>query len=101
MIFSDLARLMRPSMKTTSDLVASQAFAAPVALMSSSSDVLPPIRVYAFHDYVLCLLLTLFMHSIEDFYDNEYDISHVALIFYGNHLNSRTFVSGMSNMISR
>jgi hypothetical protein len=39
------------------------------------------------------------MHSIEDFYDDEYDISHVA--FYGNHLDSCTFVMGMSNVISR
>ena len=102
MISSDPARLGRPSAKTTSfDLVASEAFANPVALGSSSSDVLPQIRVYAFHDYVLCLLLTLFMHSIEDFYDDEYDVSHVASVFYGNHLDSRTFVMGMSNVISR
>jgi hypothetical protein len=32
-----------------------------------------PIHVYAIDDYVLCLLLTLFMHSKDYFYDNEYD----------------------------
>jgi hypothetical protein len=86
MISSDPARLGRPSAKTTSfDLVASEAFANPVALGSSSSDVLPQIRVYAFHDYVLCLLLTLFIYS-KDFYDDEYDVSQVASVFYGNHL---------------
>jgi hypothetical protein len=100
MISSDPARLGRPSTKTTSNLVASEAFADPVALWSFSSDVLPPIRLYAFHDYVLCLLLTLFMYSIEDFYDDEYDVSHVASVFYGNHLNSHTFVTGISNVIS-
>jgi hypothetical protein len=100
MISSDRACLGRPSTKTNSDRVASDAFADPVALGSSSSGVLPPIHVYAFHDYVLCLLLTLFMHSIEDFYDYEYDVSHVASIFYCNHLDSRTFVTGMSNVIS-
>jgi hypothetical protein len=78
--------------------VDSEAFADPVALGSSSSDVLPPIRVYAFHDFVLYLLLTLFIHSIEDFYDDKYDVSHVASIFYGNHLDSRTFVTRMSNV---
>jgi hypothetical protein len=51
----------------TFDLVASKAFTDPMALGSSSSDVLPSTRVYAFHDYVLCLLLTLFMHFIVDF----------------------------------
>jgi hypothetical protein len=86
MISSNMARLGRPSTKTTSDLVALEAFADPIALRSSSSDVLPLIHVYAFHDYVLCLLLTLFMHSLKDFYDDEYDASHVALGFYGNHL---------------
>jgi hypothetical protein len=70
-------------------------------LGSSSSDVLPPIHVYAFHDSVLCLLLTLFMYSIEDFYDDEYDISHVTSVFYGNHLNLCTFLTAMSNVISR
>jgi hypothetical protein len=40
------------------------------------------------------------MHSIEDFYDDEYNVSHVALVFYGNHLDSRTFVTEMSNVIS-
>jgi hypothetical protein len=92
---------VRPLTKTTSDLVALEGFADPLALGSSSSDVLPPIHVYAFHDYVLCLLLTLFMHSIEDFYDDEYDVYHVALVFYGNHLDSHTFVIGMPNVISR
>jgi hypothetical protein len=87
-------------MKTTTDLVALEAFADLVALGLSSSDVLPPICVYTFHDYVLCLLLTLFMHSIEDFYDEEYDVSHVASVFYGNYLDSHTFVMGMSNVIS-
>jgi hypothetical protein len=81
MISSDLAYLERPSTKTTSDLVASEAFADPVALGSSSSDVLLSICVYVFHDYVLCLLFTLFMHSIDDFYDDEYDVSHVASVF--------------------
>ena len=32
-----------------------------------------PIHVYAIDDYVLCLLLTLFMHSSDDFYDDKYD----------------------------
>jgi hypothetical protein len=32
-----------------------------------------PIYVYAIDDYVLFLLLTLFMHSNDDFYDDEYD----------------------------
>jgi hypothetical protein len=32
-----------------------------------------PIHVYAINDYVLCLLLTLFMHSSDVFYDDEYD----------------------------
>jgi hypothetical protein len=41
------------------------------------------------------------MHSIEEFYDEEYDVSHVASVFYGNHLDSCTFVMGMSNVISR
>jgi hypothetical protein len=100
MFSSDLARLGRPSTKTTSDLVALEVFADPVALGSSSSDVLPPIRVYVFHDYVLYLLLTLFMHSIDYFYDDKYNVSHVALVFYGNHMDSRTFVTGMSNVIS-
>jgi hypothetical protein len=71
MVSFDPACLGRPSTKTTADLVASEAFADPVALGSSSSDVLPPIHVYAFHNYVLCLLLTLFIHSFEDFYDDE------------------------------
>jgi hypothetical protein len=71
-----------------------------VALGSSSSNVLSPIRVYGFHDYVLWLLLTLFMHYIEDFYDDEYDVFHVASVFYGNHLDSHTFITKMSNMIS-
>jgi hypothetical protein len=31
------------------------------------------IHVYAIDDYVLCLLLTLFMHSGDNFYDDEYD----------------------------
>jgi hypothetical protein len=75
-------------------------FADPVALGPSSSDVLPPIRVYGLHDFVLCLLLILFMHSIEDFYDDEYDVFHVASVFYGNYLDSHTFITGMSNMIS-
>ena len=66
MISSDPVRLGCPSTKTPSNLVALEAFADPVALGSSYIDVLTPIRVYGFHDYVLCLL-TLFMHSIEDF----------------------------------
>jgi hypothetical protein len=86
-MISDPARLGRPSTKTTSDLVASEAFIDPVALGSSSNDVLPPIRVYAFHDYVLCLLLTLFMHSVKYFCDDEHDVSHVASMFYDNHLD--------------
>jgi hypothetical protein len=53
MISSNRMRLEHPSMKTTSDLVALEAFAYLVALGSSSSDILPLIRVYAFHDYVL------------------------------------------------
>jgi hypothetical protein len=81
MISSGPAHLGRPLTKTTSDLVASEAFADPKSLGSSSSDVIPPIYVYAFHDYVLCILLTLFIHSIEDFYYDEYDISHVASVF--------------------
>jgi hypothetical protein len=56
MISSDPTRLRRPSTKTTSDLVALEAFADPVALGSSSSDILPPIHVYAFHDY--CFMST-------------------------------------------
>jgi hypothetical protein len=59
------------------------------------------ISIYTFHDNVLCLLLTLLMHSSEEFYDEEYDVSHVASVFYGNHLDSCTFVMGMSNVISR
>jgi hypothetical protein len=31
------------------------------------------ILIYAIDDYVLCLLLTLFMHSSDDFYVDEYD----------------------------
>jgi hypothetical protein len=72
-ISSDPACLGRPLTKTTSDLVTSEMFADLLALGSSSSDVLLPIHVYVFHDYVLCLLLTLFMHSVEDFYDDEYE----------------------------
>ena len=60
-------------------------------------------------DPCLCLPLLCFMpttytiyaFSIEGFYDDEYDVSHVASGFYGNHLDSRTFVTGMSNVISR
>jgi hypothetical protein len=100
MISSNPVCLGRPSIKITSDLVASEVFADPVALGPSSSDVLPPIRVYGLHDFVLCLLLILFMHSIEDFYDDEYDVFHVASVFYGNYLDSHTFITGMSNMIS-
>ena len=100
MISSNPVCLQCPSTKITSDLVASEAFIDPVALGSSASDLLPPTPVYAFYDYVLCLLLTLFMHSTEDFYDGEYNVSHVASVFYGNHLDSHTFVTGMSNMIS-
>jgi hypothetical protein len=40
-----------------------------------------PIRVYAFHDCILCLLLTLSIYSIEYFYDDEYDVSHMAWFF--------------------
>jgi hypothetical protein len=32
-----------------------------------------PIYVYVIDDYVLCLLLTLFIYSSDDFYDEEYD----------------------------
>jgi hypothetical protein len=32
-----------------------------------------PIHVYAIDDCVLCLLLTLFMHSSDYYYDDEYD----------------------------
>jgi hypothetical protein len=77
----DPARLGRTSTEITSDLVVSETFADPVVLRSSSSDILPPIYVYALHDYVLCLQPTLFMHPIEDFYDDEYDVSHVASVF--------------------
>jgi hypothetical protein len=59
-----------------------------------------PICIYIFHDCVVCLLFILFMYSIEDFYVDEYDISHMAY-FYGNHLDSRTFVVEMSNVTSR
>jgi hypothetical protein len=31
------------------------------------------IHVYALDDYDLCLLLTLFTHSSDDFYDDEYN----------------------------
>lgn len=62
MISSDPVRPGRPSMKTTFDLVTSEAFTDPVVLGSSSSDILPLIRVYAFHNYVLYLLLTLFIY---------------------------------------
>jgi hypothetical protein len=31
------------------------------------------IRVSAIDDYILCLLLTLFKHSSDDFYNEEYD----------------------------
>jgi hypothetical protein len=31
------------------------------------------IYVYSIDGYVLCLLLTLFIHSSDDFYDDEYD----------------------------
>jgi hypothetical protein len=53
---------------TAFDSVDFEASSGPVAqgrppVMTSS------IRVYAFHYCVLCLLLTPFMHSIEDFYD--------------------------------
>jgi hypothetical protein len=34
-----------------------------------------PIHVYAVEDYVLWLLLTLFMHSSDNFYDDEYDFT--------------------------
>jgi hypothetical protein len=81
MISSDPVRLGCPSTKTTSNLVASEAFADPVALGLSSSDILQLIHVYIFHDDGLCLLLTLFMHSIEYFYVDEYVVSHMASIF--------------------
>jgi hypothetical protein len=81
MISSDPVRLACPSTKTTSNLVASEAFADLVALGSSSSDILQLIRVYIFHDDVLCLLLTLFIYSIEYFYDDQYDVSHMASVF--------------------
>jgi hypothetical protein len=68
MISSDPAHLGRPLTKTTSNLVALEAFADPVALGSSSNDVLPLIHVYVFHDYVyayylhyLYILLRIFM----------------------------------------
>jgi hypothetical protein len=41
MISSDPMHLRRPSLKTTSDLVALDTFAYPVALGSSTNDVLP------------------------------------------------------------
>jgi hypothetical protein len=31
------------------------------------------VHVYAIDDYVLCPLFTLFMHSCDDVYDDEYD----------------------------
>jgi hypothetical protein len=42
------------------------------------------IHVYAIDDYVLCLLLTLFMHSSDNFYDDEYDF----YVFHKTVLNS-------------
>jgi hypothetical protein len=51
------------------------------------------IHFYAFRDCVLCFLLTVFMHTIENFYDDEYDVSH--------HLDPRTFVTGISNVTTR
>jgi hypothetical protein len=101
MISFDPAHLGHPSTETASDLVASEAFADLVALGSSSSDVLLPIHVYVFHDYILCQLLTLFMHSIKDFYDDEYDVSHVASIFMVTTWIYNTFVTRMSYVISR
>jgi hypothetical protein len=32
-----------------------------------------PIHIYVIDDYVLCLLLTLFMHFSDDYSDDEYD----------------------------
>jgi hypothetical protein len=69
---SDSVRLQHPSMMTASDLVASKASSNPVAqgrppVMTSS------IRVYA--------LVALFMHSIDDFYDDEYDASRMDWFF--------------------
>jgi hypothetical protein len=43
------------------------------------------IHVYTIDDYVLCLLLTLFMHSTDALYDDEYDF----YVFHKNVPNSR------------
>jgi hypothetical protein len=40
------------------------------------------------------------MHSFKDFYDDEYDVSHVTSVFYGNHMDSRTFVTGLTIVIT-
>jgi hypothetical protein len=60
-----------------------------------------PICVYAFHDCVLCLLLTLFMHSIGDFLWWWIRRLSCGLVFYGNYLDWRTFFMVMSNVTSR
>jgi hypothetical protein len=67
----------RPPSTTTFDLMASK-----VSLIWRPRDHPPVtsylIHVYAINDYGLCLLLTLFMHSSDDFYDDECDffVSH-------------------------
>ena len=64
--------LWRPSTTNSSDPVASAASFDLAASGSSFGDELSD-HVYTIDDYVLCLLLTLFMHSSDDFYDDEYD----------------------------
>jgi hypothetical protein len=59
-----------PPPTTTFDLMASEASFDLVASRSFSGDELYD-PCLCIDDYVLCLLLTLFMHSSDDFYDDE------------------------------
>jgi hypothetical protein len=59
----------RPPPMTTFDPMASEASFDLAASGSSSGDELSD-PYYAIDDYVLCLPLTLFMHSSDEFYDD-------------------------------
>jgi hypothetical protein len=52
-----------------------------VLIVSYSQVFTKQIHVYIIDDYILCLLLTLFMQPIDGFYDDEYNFTFVIKLF--------------------
>lgn len=97
MTYSDSARLKRPLAGTSSDpwprgCPPATTSSDPVASGESFGD---DLLRFVFMPFMIMFYVYYYtIHSFHwGFYDDKYDVSHVAWFFYGNHLNSRMLVS--------